>query len=152
LVVPADSPLLSESTLASLVSVHEEEKADVTLLTTTVEDPKSYGRIVRGARGTVQGIVEHKDPSRQERKTKEVCTSTYCFSYPLIHSGLASLTKENQQGEYYLTDLIGWANEREHRIFSVEAIDWREAIGINSRSDLAEATRHMRDLHVQKLS
>jgi bifunctional UDP-N-acetylglucosamine pyrophosphorylase/glucosamine-1-phosphate N-acetyltransferase len=152
LVVPADAPLLSGNTLASLTSIHESEKADVTLLTTTVDDPKSYGRIVRGTDGTVQAIVEHKDANRDQRKIREIGASIYCFRYPLIRSGLAALTKNNQQGEYYLTDLIGWATERGHRVFSVEAPDWREVVGINSRMDLAEASRLMRDLHVQKLS
>jgi bifunctional UDP-N-acetylglucosamine pyrophosphorylase / glucosamine-1-phosphate N-acetyltransferase len=152
LVVPSDAPLLSGATLVSLISIHEAEKADVTLLTTIVEDPKSYGRIVRNEDGTVQAIVEHKDANREQRKIREIGSSIYCFRYPLIRSGLSALTKNNQQGEYYLTDLIGWANGRGHRVFSVEAPDWREVVGINSRMELSEASRLMRDLYVQKLS
>jgi bifunctional UDP-N-acetylglucosamine pyrophosphorylase / glucosamine-1-phosphate N-acetyltransferase len=152
LVLPADAPMLSRSTLSALIHGHESNKADVTLLTTVIEDPKSYGRVVRANDGAVRAIIEHKDATRDQRKIKEIGTSIYCFRYPLISPGLASLTKNNQQGEYYLTDLVGWAVENKHKVFSVEAPDWREVVGINSRLDLAEASRLMKDQHLNRLS
>jgi len=152
LVVPADAPMLSSSTLSALINGHESDKADLTLLTTVIEDPKNYGRVVRANDGAVCAIIEHKDATREQRKIKEIGTSIYCFRYPLISPGLASLTKSNQQGEYYLTDLVGWAVENKHKVFSVEAPDWREVVGINSRIDLAEASRLMKDQHLNRLS
>jgi bifunctional UDP-N-acetylglucosamine pyrophosphorylase/glucosamine-1-phosphate N-acetyltransferase len=152
LVVPADAPMLTHETLSALLAHHDLVKADATLLTTKVDDPKSYGRIVRASDGAVRAIVEHKDANREQRKIKEVGTSIYCFKYPLISAGLSSLNKNNRQGEYYLTDLISWAVGLNQKVDSVEAPDWREVIGVNSRLELSEASRLMRDRYLRQLS
>lgn len=148
----ADTPLLSGATLKALVDEHKRSKAVVSLLTTDVDDAKNYGRIVRDEKGNVMGIVEHKDATEAQRAIKEINPAIYCFSWPTAEVALATLKNENQQKEYYLTDVIGWAHENKHAIASSKVPDWREVAGINSRLELAEAMRLMRDIAVTNLA
>jgi bifunctional UDP-N-acetylglucosamine pyrophosphorylase/glucosamine-1-phosphate N-acetyltransferase len=152
LVSVADTPLLQGATLASLLEGHRREQATVTLLTTVVEDAKSYGRILRDEKRQVVGIIEHKDASPEQREIREINPAIYCFEWPAVEPGLNSLTNDNLQKEYYLTDLIGWAYKNGLATGGVVAADWREVAGINSRSELAEANRLLRDIAVSQLA
>lgn len=152
LVSVADTPLLQGSTLKALLDGHREKNATVTLLTTMVDDPKSYGRIIRGADGQVTSIVEHKDATEEQRKICEINPAIYCFEWPAISPGLDGLTNNNVQSEYYLTDIVGWAFERKLPTAAVVTPDWREVAGINSRMELSEANRLLRDITVNRLS
>ncbi len=151
LVSVADTPLLTHRTLAKLVDTHKETKSVVTLLTTKVDDPKNYGRILRDKQGNVEGIIEDKDASDEQRAIREVNPAIYCFKWPAIKPGLDSLKNDNRQKEYYLTDLIGWAAKEKHKLSSALAEDWREVAGINSRLELAEAHRLLRDMTLHRL-
>jgi bifunctional UDP-N-acetylglucosamine pyrophosphorylase / glucosamine-1-phosphate N-acetyltransferase len=152
LVTVGDTPLLSAKTLGDLIARHQAEKAVVSLLTAKVDDPKKYGRIVRDAKGEVLKIVEDKDATPEEKKLNEVNPAIYCFEWPAIAEGLNSLRNDNQQKEYYLTDLIEWAKKQGHKVSSHLVEDWREVIGINTRVDLAEAISLMRDRVVSHLA
>lgn len=152
LVSVADTPLLQGSTLAALVDGHVNNGATVTLLTTEVEDAKSYGRILRDANGMVVGIIEDKDATTEQKQIREINPAIYCFEWPAVKPGLLSLKNDNRQKEYYLTDMIGWAYNNQLKTFAVRTLDWREVAGINSRLELAEAMRLMRDISVQKLA
>lgn len=151
LVSPGDTPLLTTATLSSLLSGHLQENGTVSVLTTLVADPKSYGRIIRDAKGKVTRIVEDKDATDEQRQIKEVNTGVYCLSWPQAANGLSALKNDNRQKEYYLTDLIGWAVEQNHALGSSVASDWREVAGVNSRLELAEATRLLRDRVLERL-
>lgn len=152
LVTVGDAPLLTATTLGELHKSHLRDQAVVTVLGAHVEDPKNYGRVIRDSRGNVRGIVEDKDASPEEKKVREINTAIYCFQWPEIAEGLSSLKNDNKQGEYYLTDLVGWAVQNGSRLSACAADDYREVAGINSRVELAEAIRHLRDLTVQSLS
>lgn len=151
LVSVADTPLLTYRTLAKLVDTHKETGSVVTLLTTNVDDPKNYGRILRDKQGNVVGIIEDKDATDEQRTIKEVNPAIYCFNWPAIKPGLNGLKNDNRQKEYYLTDLIGWAANEKHKLSSALAEDWREVAGINSRLELAEAHRLLRDMTLHRL-
>lgn len=140
LVTVADTPLITGATLKKLIDAHRQQEAVVSLLTTVVEDPKSYGRIVRDDCGEVVQIVEDKDATAAQKQIREINPAIYCFEWPAVSAGLSQLSNENKQGEYYLTDLVGWAHHRGLRIGSAVAEDWREVAGINSRLELAEAS------------
>ncbi|MCC7532261.1 MAG: bifunctional UDP-N-acetylglucosamine diphosphorylase/glucosamine-1-phosphate N-acetyltransferase GlmU [Candidatus Melainabacteria bacterium] len=148
----ADTPLLTGGTLKALVEAHKKSNAVVSLLTTDVDDAKNYGRIVRNEKGDVTGIVEHKDASEAEREIKEINPAIYCFAWPEVEAALSTLKNDNQQKEYYLTDVIGWAHKNSHKIAYSKVPDWREVAGINSRLELAEAMRLMRDITVNNLA
>lgn len=152
IVTVGDAPLLSASTFSSLLEKHVSDDAVVTILSAVVEDSKNYGRVLRDARGSVRGIVEDKDATEEEKKVNEINTAIYCFKWPEIEPGLAGLKNDNKQGEYYLPDLAAWAVDQGKKLSASIARDYREVAGINSRVELAEAIRHMRDLTVEKLA
>lgn len=152
LVTVGDTPLLSQETLSQLVDRHHKENAVVSLLTANVDDPKKYGRILRDGSGHVIGIVEDKDATADQKRITEVNPAIYCFTWPDVKAGLDSLRNDNQQKEYYLTDLIAWAKSKNLPIASSVVEDWREVIGINTRLELAEAMKLMRDRVVSHLA
>jgi bifunctional UDP-N-acetylglucosamine pyrophosphorylase/glucosamine-1-phosphate N-acetyltransferase len=152
LVTVADTPLLTAATLSALIKTHRQENATVTALTAIVDDAKNYGRIVRDWQKKVVKIVEDKDATSEEKKIREINTAIYCFDWPAIGEGLAGLTNSNQQKEYYLTDLVGWASQTSKHVAGVMAEDWREVSGVNSRLELAEAACLLRDRTIRKLA
>ena len=144
LVTVGDAPLLKPETLKSLVDKHNEDDAVITVLSTIVEDPKSYGRVIRNKEGFVEAIVEAKDASEAQLKICEINSAIYCFKWPAVESGLSSLKADNKQKEYYLTDLIGWASKEGLRVSAMVAENWWEVAGVNSRVDLAEVISSLR--------
>lgn len=152
IVTVGDAPVIQSATLKNLLLSHIESGVAVTALTAIVEDPKNYGRIVRDDAGKVRAVVEDRDASEAEKAICEVNTGIYCLSWPQVKDGLQSLTCENMQKEYYLTDLVGWAYKSGAGAAAVALSDWREMAGINSRLELADAARHLRDITVNKLA
>jgi len=150
LLLSGDVPLLQRHTLADLVAQHLASGAAVTLLTALVEQPYGYGRIVR-SRGKVTRIVEERDASPTQRTIKEINSGVYVFSLAPLFDALRGLATANAQGEYYLTDLV---RTYHHRKLGVEAVlldDPSEIRGINSRSELAEASRIVRQKKNEEL-
>lgn len=152
LVSVADAPLLSSPTFSKLVQAHKEKKAAFSLLTTVVDDARSYGRIVRNGQGSVTHIVEDKDASESEKKIREINPAIYCLEWPAVEPGLSSLRNDNRQKEYYLTDLLAWSVEKGLTVADALCQDWREVSGINSRLELAEANKLMRDQVINRLA
>ncbi len=142
-VLPGDTPLLRPETLAELVEAHVANRNAATLLTSIVEDPTGYGRVIRKNNGQAQRIVEHRDASPDELDVKEICTSIYAFRRDLLGPALRKLTNDNAQGEYYLTDVISVLAEMGHRIGCVQA-PADETQGVNDRWQLALAERELR--------
>lgn len=138
MVVAGDTPLLDTDTFKAVVSRHRKAKADVTVLTAILPDPTGYGRIIR-AGASVARIVEHKDASPEERAVSEVNAGTYCFEVAALASALKKIKPDNAQKELYLTDVIRLTNERGGKVIAVTAPRPEEALGINSRAELAEA-------------
>lgn len=137
LVLYGDTPLLQHASLASLVQLQKETKAELALLTTQVADPTGYGRIVRDADGRVARIVEHKDASAAEREIHEINPGIYVMDAAFLRAGLAQLSSDNAQGELYLTDLVAMAASA-GRVVDV-AVDAEDTLGVNDRLQLAQA-------------
>lgn len=152
LVTVADTPLLTADTLGQLVDAHRRDESVVSVLTTVVEDAKSYGRIIRDWQNKIVGIVEDKDATEEQKRIREINTAIYCLEWPAVEPGLAGLTNNNRQGEYYLTDLIGWSAQILKSVTGIAAEDWHEVAGINTRLDLAESDRLLRDRTVSRLA
>jgi bifunctional UDP-N-acetylglucosamine pyrophosphorylase/glucosamine-1-phosphate N-acetyltransferase len=106
LVLPGDMPLLSVETIERLVAHHRKSRAAATVLTAVVTEPQGYGRVLRQG-GRVKRIVEDRDASDAEKKIAEINTSVYCFAAGRLWSALGKVRSDNDQGEYYLTDVIG---------------------------------------------
>ena len=142
-VLPGDTPLLRPSTLRELVDTHVECGNAATLLTSVMDDPTGYGRVIRKVDGQAARIVEHRDAAPDELDVKEICTSIYAFRRDLLGPALRKLTTDNAQGEYYLTDVISVLGGMGHRIGVVQA-PAGETQGVNDRWQLALAERELR--------
>ena len=143
LVLPGDVPLLSEATLRRLVDRHVQTGAAATLLTAEVADATGYGRVVR-VEGRPVGIVEHRDATAAQRQIREIGTSVYCFDARRFWPALAQVTPDNEQSEYYLTDVIGILHRQGQPLEAVITDDPSECLGVNDRRQLAELGAIMR--------
>jgi bifunctional UDP-N-acetylglucosamine pyrophosphorylase/glucosamine-1-phosphate N-acetyltransferase len=144
LILCGDVPLLTRDTVQRLLRTHQEKKAAVTVLTTILENPGSYGRIFRREDGQLQKIVEDKDLKAGEEVTREINTGIYGVESDFLFSALLSLTDRNAQREYYLTDIVALANSRGERADGWVAENPAEVMGINTRADLAKAAQILR--------
>jgi UDP-N-acetylglucosamine diphosphorylase/glucosamine-1-phosphate N-acetyltransferase len=140
-----DVPLLKSSTIKSLIDNHLEAKAVVSVLTTIPPPPHAYGRIVKDDRGNVLKIVEHKDATEDEKKIGEINTGIYCVDTQFLFSALGKVTNDNQQKEYYLTDIVGIAHREGVTVKSFIASDYVEVMGINTLEELSRAERYLQD-------
>lgn len=144
MVLCGDTPLLTGGTLHSLFAAHSKTKAAATVLTAVMPDPSGYGRVIRDAKGNVLKIVEQKDAKPAELAVQEVNTGIYCFEKEVLFEALDHIGCENQQGEYYLTDVIGILVNGGSKVWAVEAEDREETLGVNSRLQLAQAEKVLR--------
>ena len=106
LVLSGDVPLLRVETIHRLFDEHHALDAVATILTTVIDDPTGYGRVLRGDDGAVLGVVEHKDASEEEKKVKEINSGIYVFDAKHLFDGLRHITPHNAQNEYYLPDVF----------------------------------------------
>jgi bifunctional UDP-N-acetylglucosamine pyrophosphorylase / glucosamine-1-phosphate N-acetyltransferase len=143
-VVPGDAPLLAADTLDELVATHVANANAATMLTSVLDDPTGYGRVIRASDGRVLRIVEQRDGTPDELDVKEVCTSIYAFRRDLLGPALRNLTTDNALGELYLTDVIGGLAAMGHRVGVMQA-PFSQTQGVNDRWQLALAEREFRN-------
>lgn len=151
MILCGDTPLLDGAELKKFYEAHVQSGAAATVLTAHMDNPFGYGRILRDAEGNVQGIVEEKDADAQQKLIKEVNTGIYCLECPLMFEVLSTLTCDNAQGEYYLTDVLTKLNAAGRKVGGVVTEDSDMVMGINSRRQLAEAESVMRERILGKL-
>ena len=140
LIVNGDLPSLRPSTLRGLLARHRNSGAALTLLTTVVDDPTGYGRIVRDSRSRVLRIVEHRDATRQERKIREINCGLYCTRPSVLFPMLKRLRRNNVQGEYYITDAVHDLIGKGATVLAVCRKESAEVLGVNTRAELAAAS------------
>ncbi len=143
LILCGDVPLVKVETLRSFIDMYRENESTLSVLTTVVEEPFGYGRILRNPEGWLEKIVEEKDASEKERAIREINTGIYCVKAPFLKEGLRDIGKENAQGEYYLTDLVEIAKKNGLRCSAHIVVDPMEVMGINTRVDLAVANEKL---------
>lgn len=144
MILCGDTPLLRESTLKSLYDYHKESGAVTTILTSIYENPFGYGRIVKED-GLVKAIVEEKEASEEIKKIKEVNAGVYCFNSKELFKALDKIDNNNEKGEYYLTDVIGIQVSENKKVQSFILEDKMEILGVNSKVELAQAGKVLRD-------
>jgi bifunctional UDP-N-acetylglucosamine pyrophosphorylase/glucosamine-1-phosphate N-acetyltransferase len=150
LVLPSDMPLLTTETFERLVEHHAATGAAVTLLTAHVAEPHGYGRVLR-QRGRVTRIVEERDATDDEKRIGEINTAVYCFDGRRLWSALDKVRPDNDQGEYYLTDVVGIIGRAGGRVEAVTVQDPHEALGVNDRRQLAAVAAIQRTRILERL-
>ena len=137
LVLNGDVPLVSPQTLTGMLAGHRSEGRDLTLAVATLANPSGYGRILRRSGGDIVGVVEERDATDAERSIREINIGLYIASAAFLRAALAALDNDNDQGEYYLPNITGYAAKKHARIGSVTVDDPHEFRGVNSREELA---------------
>ncbi|NLK51973.1 MAG: bifunctional UDP-N-acetylglucosamine diphosphorylase/glucosamine-1-phosphate N-acetyltransferase GlmU [Syntrophomonadaceae bacterium] len=151
LVVCGDMPLLKSSTLQKLIEQHRQREAAATVLTARVRNPVGYGRVLRDPHNHLQRIVEEKDATAGEKEIEEVNTGTYCFDRDSLFSALKKIEPHNVQQEYYLTDVLPILQGKGLRVEILEGAEEEEALGVNSRQQLAEVEQILRQRTLQRI-
>ena len=154
LVLSGDVPFVRAETLGALIQQHRTHRgrgATCTMLTVRLEDPTGYGRIVRDDDGRFQKIVEQKDATPEERQIKEINAGIYCFETRTLFPALERVQPANAQGEYYLTDVPSILRAGGEDVSIFLHTDQREVSGINTRVELAEFERILRQRTLRRL-
>ncbi|MCS6812038.1 MAG: bifunctional UDP-N-acetylglucosamine diphosphorylase/glucosamine-1-phosphate N-acetyltransferase GlmU [Cyanobacteria bacterium] len=133
LVLNGDVPLLRPETLKQLLDVHRQHGNAATILTAQVPDPRGYGRVFCDEQGLLSQIVEHRDCTPAQRQNNRINAGVYCFRWPELAALLPELKADNDQQEYYLTDVVSWLKP----VMAVDVEDYQEILGINDRQQLA---------------
>ena len=151
LILCGDGPLIRSGTLKTLIEKHESGQSAATLGTALLEDPSGYGRIVRDKYGNIQGIVEHSDCTEEQLTIKETNPSHYLFNSKVLFEALENIKPDNVKKEYYLTDAVSGIIRTGHKVEAITAVAPEEAVGINSRAQLSEASKIMQQRIQRKL-
>jgi bifunctional UDP-N-acetylglucosamine pyrophosphorylase / glucosamine-1-phosphate N-acetyltransferase len=145
LLLNGDVPLLRGETLRALVAAHVRTGQAMTVLTAEVDDPTGLGRIVRDEQGEVRAIVEERDATPDQRAIREINAGVYVVEAAELRSGLARLSTDNDQGEQYVTDVLGLLVADGKRVAGVPADDADDVLGCNDRVELAARRRQLND-------
>lgn len=143
-VLCGDTPLVKEDTLRRLFAYHVEKGYVATVLTTKVDNPTGYGRIIRDNHEDLLKIVEQKDASEEEKLVNEINSGIYCFDGKSLREALDLIDNNNAQGEYYLTDTIKIMRDRGEKVGAYNGSTIEELMGVNSRVELSKAEEIMR--------
>lgn len=146
-----DTPLITEKTLKEFIEYHNKNNSDLTVMSTIFENPANYGRIIRESDNTLKCIVEEKDATPEQKLVKEVNAGIYCLNWAKVKPAFSQLTSNNAQGEYYLTDIIAWGKKNDLKVNAYILENSDEIYGINSRQNLAAATRIINERKLNSL-
>lgn len=147
LVLYGDVPLIQAGTVQTLLEVHRQQQATVTVLTALLEQPSGYGRILRDTCGRIVRIVEERDASETEKAIREINSGVYCLQAPFLFSALQSVGRRNAQGEQYLTDVVAIAVAESRRVADVMAPQAHEILGVNTVEELTHLETLWRQQH-----
>jgi bifunctional UDP-N-acetylglucosamine pyrophosphorylase/glucosamine-1-phosphate N-acetyltransferase len=139
MILCGDTPLIQAATLRAMVAAHRQQQASLTLMTTLLDQPFGYGRILSDEQGKVLAIVEEKDATDEQRRLREINAGIYLVDRAVLFDTLRRVGTDNSQGEIYLTDIVAIANRNGltvHKFVHPQAID---VLGVNSRIELAQA-------------
>lgn len=145
MILCGDVPLIRVDTLRAMLAFHKERKAVVSVLTTQLDNPFGYGRVVKcGKDGRVLHIVEEKDADAEQKSIAEINAGIYCADSEFLFDAVKNLTNENAQKEYYLTDIVKIAADQGSLCVAYQTQDAVEVMGVNDRVQLAAAGAELR--------
>lgn len=136
LVLCGDVPLIQGKTIKNLIDKHKQNCAKVSVLAVNLDDPTGYGRIILDDQNSMLCIREEADANADEKKIKTINTGIYCFEKEFLVSALEEIKPDNNQAEYYLTDIVEIAQKKHEKIMVVTMTDYRQVIGVNTIEDL----------------
>jgi UDP-N-acetylglucosamine diphosphorylase/glucosamine-1-phosphate N-acetyltransferase len=139
MILCGDTPLIKPRTLEGLLREHRKGSRPLTVLTTALDNPFGYGRIVLDEEGHLAHIVEESDATEREKEITMVNTGTYCINTGFLQKTLPDLTSDNAQGEFYLTDVVARTHLEGIPAAIVKVTDALEVLGVNTLEDLAIA-------------
>jgi bifunctional UDP-N-acetylglucosamine pyrophosphorylase/glucosamine-1-phosphate N-acetyltransferase len=145
LILSGDVPLIQQKTLETMIRMHGERRAALTLMTAYLESPTGYGRILRDSNGTITGTVEERDASPCDKQIREVNAGVYVASADFLFAAVEQVNNDNRQGEYYLPDIVAIGLAQNQRIAAFQVADPREMMGINTREELAAMEKTLRE-------
>lgn len=145
LVIAGDMPLIRRVRLADLIETRNRRGDALSLATTMLDDPTGYGRIIRNAEGELEGIIEDRDCSDEQLAIREVNPSYYCFDAQALFSALEQIEASPSSGEWHITDVVRVLRSSGRSVSAVVTLAAEEAMGVNSRLDLAAVARIMED-------
>ncbi|MGB2788785.1 MAG: NTP transferase domain-containing protein, partial [Dokdonella sp.] len=137
MVLPGDAPLVDASMLGDFFDYYNQVQADLSLLSCCPPDAASFGRVVRSNANEVVAIVERKDCSSEQVKISEINSSIYLGNYNFLSQALPMLKNDNAQGEYYLTDIVGFGSGLGKKVTAFCSDRWQNLVGANSRAELS---------------
>jgi len=146
LVLCGDVPLIQKKTLNLLIREHLESQACLSVLSVNMSNPKGYGRIVQNDKKPFLCIREEADASEEEKKITNVNSGIYCFDKDFLGAGIKQIHPQNNQAEYYLTDLVEIAQESGKKVTIVTIDDARQVIGVNTVEELEKAESLFREI------
>lgn len=145
IILPADAPLLTARTVLSMeATLDDDPDSPALFLTARLPDPSGYGRVLRDTHGTVVAVVEERDASERERKIAEINAGVYVFRRAFLEAALARLEPSSAAEELYLTDILAMAAESGRPARGIPASTFEEALGVNTRADLARVEAVLR--------
>jgi len=144
-VLTGDGPLIRAATLQTVLQTHREHSANATLATAVIDDPTTYGRVIRNDDGSFRAIVEEIDADEQQLAVHEVNPSYYCFFSDDLFSGLKQIDNTNRSGEYYITDVPGLLQQSGKTVVVVDAVPPEDVLSINTPEQLEQVDKILRD-------
>ncbi len=147
MILCGDTPLIRPETLQAMIKAHAETDSTITLMTTLLDDPFGYGRIISDQDGNILEIVEQKDADPAQRSIKEINAGIYLVRREFLFEALQQVGTDNSQGEVYLTDIISIANHQGHKVHTFVHPQAIDVLGVNSRIELAQADKELQMRH-----
>lgn len=151
LIVYGDTPLISKETIKKLIEKHASSGSVLTLMTAVLKNPSGYGRIIRNTEGRILKIAEEGEAKEYKKEIKEINVGTCVFRAEALLEALPRIGRENAKEEYYLTDAVKILAEEGAKVDSVAIEDLSEMIGVNSKNELAEATKVLKERIAREL-
>lgn len=150
IILCGDTPLITSDTLKTFIEAHRKMQSDITVMSAIFDAPTNYGRIIRNSDNSLNSIVEEKDATPEQKRVNEINAGIYCLNWQKIKDAFTQLKTNNAQGEYYLTDIIEWGNKQGLSV-NAHILERNEEIyGINSKSNLAQATKMLTTRTLEK--
>ncbi|MEW6291501.1 MAG: NTP transferase domain-containing protein [Thermodesulfobacteriota bacterium] len=151
LILCGDTPLIRPETLQGMLNGHLAGGHKLTVMTTVLDDPSNYGRIILSNTGYIQAIVEEKDASPEQKKINEINAGIYCVDGNFLFTALQGVGTDNKQGEVYLTDIIAIAHSAGHQVQRFFCRQAEETLGVNSRYELSLAHASLQRRYLRRL-